>query len=71
MAGNKTKPTAMTVSSFLRKFSAELRRDCNTIIELMGSISKEEPVMWGSAIIGFGTRHYVYESGREGDTMIV
>jgi uncharacterized protein YdhG (YjbR/CyaY superfamily) len=37
----------------------------------MESISKEKPVMWGSAIIGFGTRHYVYESGREGDTMIV
>ena len=71
MAENKTKPTSITVPSFLKKFTPELRKDCNTIIGLMQSISKQEPVMWGSAIIGFGTRHYVYESGREGDTMIV
>ena len=71
MAENKTKPTSNAVSSFLKKFSPETRRDCNTIIELMESISKQKPVMWGTAIIGFGTRHYVYASGREGDTMIV
>ena len=72
MAENKTRPTALTVSSFVRKITdPQLRKDCNAIIETMKSISKHEPVMWGSAIIGFGTRHYVYESGREGDTMIV
>jgi len=71
MAENKTKPTANTVSSFLKKFRPELRKDCDTIIRLMQSISKQQPVMWGSAIIGFGIRHYVYESGREGETMIV
>ncbi|HUN65776.1 MAG TPA: DUF1801 domain-containing protein [Bacteroidota bacterium] len=71
MAENKTKPTAAAVSSFLKKFSPDVQKDCKTIIELMASVSKEEPVMWGSAIVGFGTRHYVYDSGREGDTMIV
>lgn len=72
MAENKTKPTALTVDSFLRKIKdPDLRRDCNMIIELMEPISKLKPVMWGTAIIGFGTRHYVYESGRAGDTMIV
>ena len=71
MAENKTKPTTTTVISFLKKFSPELQKDCSTIAELMESISKQKPVMWGSAIVGFGTRHYVYESGREGDTMIV
>ncbi len=71
MAENKTKPTSAAVTSFLKKFSPELRKDCNTIIELLRSISKQEPVMWGTAIVGFGTRHYVYDSGREGDTMIV
>jgi hypothetical protein len=72
MTENKTKPTASTVSSFLSKIKdRDLRKDCDTIIELMESISHQKPVMWGSAIIGFGTRHYVYESGREGDTMIV
>jgi hypothetical protein len=72
MAENKTKPTALTVGSYLKKIKdPQLRKDCNSIIEIMESISKLKPVMWGSAIIGFGTRHYVYESGREGDTMIV
>jgi len=71
MAENKTKPTTTTVNSFLKKFSPALQKDCNTIIDLMSSASRQKPVMWGSAIIGFGTRHYVYESGREGDTMIV
>ncbi len=72
MAENKTKPTALTVASFLDKIKdPRLRKDCDTLIELMESISKLKPVMWGSAIIGFGTRHYVYESGREGDTVIV
>jgi uncharacterized protein YdhG (YjbR/CyaY superfamily) len=37
----------------------------------MQTVSKLEPVMWGSAIIGFGTYHYVYESGREGDTIVI
>jgi hypothetical protein len=71
MAENKTKPTTIAVSTFLKKLNPELRKECGIIIDMMKSISKQEPVMWGSAIIGFGTRHYVYESGREGDTMIV
>ena len=72
MAENKTKPTTLSVSSFLSKIKdPALRNDCDTIIALLESISKLKPVVWGSAIIGFGTRHYVYESGREGDTMIV
>lgn len=71
MAENKTKPTTITVASFLKKFSPHLRKDCDTVIQLLQSISNQKPVMWGSAIIGFGTRHYVYESGRQGDTMIV
>ena len=72
MAENKTKPTTSTVNSFLKKIKdSQLRNDCDTLIEIMESVSKLKPVMWGSAIIGFGTQHYVYESGREGDTMIV
>jgi hypothetical protein len=72
MTENKTRPTTITVSSFLKKIKdPQLRKDCDTIIEIMESVSKLKPVMWGSAIIGFGTRHYVYESGREGDTVIV
>ena len=72
MAENKTKPTAEAVQSFLKKLTDPgLQKDCRTLIETMESVSKQKPVMWGSAIIGFGIRHYVYESGREGDTMII
>jgi hypothetical protein len=72
MKENKTKPGTVSVGSFLKKIGdPQLRKDCETLIALMASVSKLEPVMWGSAIIGFGTRHYVYESGREGDTMIL
>ena len=72
MAENKTRPTDVTVDSFLSKIDeARLRKDCDTLVEMMASVSKLKPVMWGSAIIGFGTRHYIYESGREGDTMII
>lgn len=72
MAENKTKPTKSSVAVFLNKIKDEqLRDDCFTILEMMASVSKLEPVMWGSAIIGFGTYHYVYESGREGDTILI
>ena len=43
------------------------RSDSLKILELMKNITKEEPVMWGPSIVGFGTYHYKYESGREGD----
>ena len=49
----------------------QLRDDCFTILKMMQEVSHCEPVMWGSAIIGFGTYHYVYESGREGDMVLL
>ena len=72
MADNKTKPTNSNVAAFLSKIKEKkVRDDCFAILNLMQQASKHEPVMWGSAIVGFGTRHYVYESGREGDTVII
>jgi hypothetical protein len=72
MADNKTKPTNSNVAAFLNKIKEKkVRDDCFAILNLMQQASKHEPVMWGSAIVGFGTRHYVYESGREGDTVII
>jgi hypothetical protein len=38
---------------------------------MMQTVTKMKPVMWGSSIIGFGTYHYVYESGRDGDSIII
>jgi hypothetical protein len=72
MAENKTKPTKSNVIAFLNKIKdQQLRDDCFAILEMMQKVSNFEPVMWGSAIIGFGTYHYVYESGREGDTVVI
>lgn len=72
MAENKTKPTKNSVTVFLNKIKdLQLRKDCFTILEMMQKVSKLEPVMWGSAIIGFGMYHYKYESGREGDMILI
>jgi hypothetical protein len=72
MAENKTKPTKGSVTAFLNKIQdQQLRGDCFVILEMMQKVSNCEPVMWGSAIIGFGTYHYVYDSGREGDAVLI
>ena len=72
MSENKTKPTPRGVSVFLNKIKDSNRRsDCFALLDLMEAVSKAKPVMWGTSIIGFGMRHYVYESGREGDTVII
>jgi hypothetical protein len=72
MAENKTKPTKSSVTAFLNKIKdQQLRDDCFAILGMMQKVSNCEPVMWGSAIVGFGTYHYVYESGREGDTIVI
>ena len=72
MAENKTQPTKSSVTAFLTKINdRQLRDDCFAILEMMHKVSKCEPLMWGSAIVGFGSYHYVYESGREGDTLVI
>jgi hypothetical protein len=72
MAENKTKPTKNSVMAFLNKIKdKQVRDDCFAILEMMQKVSNYEPVMWGSAIVGFGTYHYVYESGREGDMILI
>ena len=71
MTENKTKPTKDNVSGFLKKVSdKERREDCFKVLELMKDVTGEEPKMWGSSIVGFGSYHYKYESGREGESPI-
>ncbi len=68
MAEPKTKKTNASVEKFLSTIEDETRRDdCFAVLELMKKITKSEPAMWGSSIVGFGTYHYVFASGREGD----
>ena len=72
MAGNKTKPTELSVAAFIDGIPDEGQRtDARTLVKLMQSETGEKPKMWGPSIIGFGSHHYVYESGREGDTPVV
>jgi hypothetical protein len=67
-AENKTKPTDKNVHDFIQAIPDENKReDCLNLLKMMESVSGEKGVLWGESMIGFGTRHYVYESGREGD----
>lgn len=72
MAKNKTIANDESVDGFLHSLADEKKRkDCFALIGLLREITGLEPKMWGSSIIGFGTYHYKYESGREGDMMII
>jgi len=67
----KTKETSASVSAFLAKIADETRRkDCLAVADIMRDVTKEEPKMWGSSIVGFGRYRYKYDSGREGEYMI-
>lgn len=68
MAGNKTTPTDASVDAYLAAIADEgRRRDCAVLVDLMGRVTGAPAVMWGAGIVGFGSYHYRYESGREGD----
>jgi len=68
MAELKTKQTDQSVEDFLDSIPDDKKReDSYTILELMKNATGLEPKMWGDSIIGFGSYHYCYESGREGD----
>ncbi len=68
MSELKTKQNEASVEAFLDSVEDEKKRKASyTILELMKDVTQEEPKMWGDSIIGFGSYHYKYKSGREGD----
>ena len=72
MAELKTKLNDASVENFINSVEDEKKREfAFTILELMKKVTKAEPKMWGTSIIGFGTYRYKYASGREGDWMQV
>jgi hypothetical protein len=72
MAENKTKPTKLSVAAFIDAIKDQSQRaDAKALVKLMQSASGEKPKMWGPSIIGFGSYHYTYESGREGDAPLI
>ena len=68
MPENKTKPTQISVASFIDAIPDETKRaDAKAIVKMMQGATGEKPKMWGPSIIGFGSQRLKYESGREGD----
>jgi hypothetical protein len=64
----KTQPNYRSVEAFLQTVEDDReQKDALRILEIMQKISGETPRMWGDSIIGFGSYHYRYASGREGD----
>ncbi|MBI4920725.1 MAG: DUF1801 domain-containing protein [Devosia nanyangense] len=71
MAEAKTGPTGVAVDEFLAQIEDPRKRaDSQVLIELMQRVTGHPPKMWGSSIVGFGTYHYKYDSGHEGDSCL-
>ncbi len=67
---NKTQETDADVLAFIAQIEKDQKReDAFAIMNMMQDITGYSPKMWGKSIVGFGTYHYKYESGREGDSM--
>lgn len=72
MATNKTQKTKVSVAAFLMAIDDKRRRsDCKKVAAMMRKATGSRARMWGTAIVGFGSYHYKYASGREGDWMLV
>ena len=68
---NKTQMTGADVGSSLAAIDPTRRPDADRIVAMMSEATGEPPALWGSSIIGCGSYHYRYESGREGDSALV
>jgi hypothetical protein len=68
MAENKTKPTGVSVEDYiLSRASEQQRPDCHELMALLEKVTRHSPKMWGPSIVGYGSYHYTYESGRTGE----
>jgi len=71
-AEQKTKPTSLSAAEFIASVDDPKRRaDAEAACALLSEVTGEPPVMWGPSMVGFGAYHYRYDSGREGDWMLV
>src|ERR1700727_1655690 len=72
MAENKTKQTAVSVMEFIAAIEDPKRQaTAKALVKLMQRATGEKAKMWGPSIIGFGSYHYTYDSGREGDMPLI
>ena len=71
MSEPKTKPTEVSAESHIAAITNEEQRsDAQTLVALMRRVTKQEPSMWGPSIVGFGSYHYKYATGDEGDSAL-
>ena len=71
MSALKTKPTKVSPESHIAALAnEEQRNDAQRLVALMRRVTRQEPRMWGPSIIGFGSYHYRYASGHEGDSAL-
>jgi hypothetical protein len=71
MPATKTKPTELSVESQIAAIpNEEQRNDARSLVALMRKVTRQEPRMWGPSIVGFGSYHYKYASGHQGDSAI-
>lgn len=71
MAENKTKKTGASVTEFLRSIdNPGMRADARKVASMMRRVTGKRAKMWGTSIVGYGTYHYKYASGREGDFLV-
>ena len=72
MAENKTRPTSLSPDSYIAAITDPVRRqDCAALARLMAEASRQEPRMWGTSIVGFGTHRYPLAGGKEGEICAV
>lgn len=71
MSEPKTKPTDIDPIDFIKANAPERMEECKLLMKMMEEATGEKGVMWGGSIIGFGTYHYVYASGKRGDWPLV
>jgi len=72
MPENKTRPTKLSATAFIDAIEDDARRaDAKALVKLMRDATGERPTLWGPSIVGFGSCHYRYDTGREGDMPLV
>ncbi|QQL51290.1 DUF1801 domain-containing protein [Mucilaginibacter ginkgonis] len=72
MAKNKTTETAASVGDFIAAVADDLKRvDSQKLVSIFENVTGQPAKMWGAAIVGFGSYHYKYDSGHEGDAPLV
>lgn len=71
MAENKTKPTSIDPAKYIANIGNDVRRaDATILLDIFATITGEPAKMWGPSIIGYGSYHYKYASGHEGDSFV-